>query len=75
MLCMSVSHRSLINDNGFSFLNDFAEGSSFLNTTEISTAFKSRGILKVLCKVQPPVKSTAAILLEAVANTILPSRL
>jgi len=34
--------------------------------TGICIAFKSSGILKVLCKVRPPVKSVAAILLDAV---------
>ena len=43
--------------------------------TGMSTAFKSRGILKVLCKVRPPAKSVAAILLVAVANVISPSDL
>ena len=39
----------------------------------MSMAYKSRGILKVLCKVQPPVNNVAAIPLDAVANAILPS--
>jgi len=39
----------------------------------ISIACKSSGILKVLCKVQPPVNNVAAIPLDAVANAILPS--
>ena len=36
-------------------------------------AYKSKGILKVLCKVRPPVNNVAAIPLDAVANAILPS--
>ena len=39
----------------------------------MSMAYKSRGILKVLCKLWPPVNNVAAITLDAVANVILPS--
>ena len=39
----------------------------------MSMAYKSKVILKVLCKVCPPVNSVAAIPLDAVANAILPS--
>ena len=39
----------------------------------MSMAYKSKGILKVLCKVQPPVNNVAAIPLDAVANAIFPS--
>ena len=39
----------------------------------MSIACKSSGILKVLCKVQPPVNNVAAMSLDAVANAILPS--
>ena len=39
--------------------------------TGMSIAFKSSGILNVLCKVRPLVKSVAAIPLNAVANAIL----
>ena len=39
----------------------------------MSIAYKSSGILKVLCNVRPPVNNVAAILLNAVANAILPS--
>ena len=39
----------------------------------MSIAYKSKGILKVLCKVRPPVNNVAAIPLDAVANAILPS--
>ena len=34
---------------------------------------KSKGILNLLCNVRPPVNNVAAILLDAVANAILPS--
>ena len=43
--------------------------------TGMSIAFKSSGILKVLCKVRPQVNSVAAIPLDAVANVILTSDL
>ena len=43
--------------------------------TGMSIASKFKRILKVLCKVRPPVKSVAAIPLDAVANAILPSDL
>ena len=36
----------------------------------MSMAYKSKGILKVLCKVRPPVYNATAIPLEAVANAI-----
>ena len=36
-----------------------------------SIAYKSTGILKVLCNMQPPVNNVAAIPLDAVANAIL----
>ena len=36
-------------------------------------AYKSKGILKVLCNVQPPVNNVATILLDAMANAIFPS--
>ena len=39
----------------------------------MSIAYKSSGILKVLCNVGPPVNNVAAIPLDAVANAILPS--
>ena len=39
----------------------------------MSIAYKSKGILKVLCNVQPPVNNVAAIPQDAVANAILPS--
>ena len=39
----------------------------------MSIACKSSGILKVLCKVQPLINNVAAMLLDAVANAILPS--
>ena len=39
----------------------------------MSIAYKSKGILKVLCKVRPPVNNVAAIPLDAVTNAILPS--
>ena len=39
----------------------------------MSIAYKSKGILKVLCNVQPPVNNVAAMPLDAVANAILPS--
>ena len=42
----------------------------FILQTRIYIAFKSSGILDVLCKVRPPVKSAAAIPLDAVANAI-----
>ena len=38
-----------------------------------SIAYKSKGILNVLCNVWPPVNNVAAIPLDAVANAILPS--
>ena len=38
----------------------------------MSMAYKSKGILKVLCKVWPPVNNVAAIPLDVVANAILP---
>ena len=43
--------------------------------TGMSIAFKSSGILKVLYNVQPPVRSVAVILLDAVTNAILLSDL
>ena len=39
----------------------------------MSIACKSSGILKVLCNVRPPVNNEAAMLLDAIANAILPS--
>ena len=71
-----VCHWSLIKYNGFGFLDDFKSAVPLLMLhTGMSIAFKSSGILKVLCKVRSPrpIKSVAAIPLDAVANAILPS--
>ena len=39
----------------------------------MSIACKSKGILKVLCNVRPPLNNVAAMPLDAMANAILPS--
>jgi len=68
-----VGHGGFINYYGFSLYNHFTECSSFLDGNV--DACKSKEILKVLCKVCPPVKRVAAIPLEAVPKAMLPTDL